>query len=87
MSKILINGDYTIEGKFSFDVSLDRTQKPALLIINGALETADFIDEVTSIENKFYKLEGIRLLTESYGSEDRTAIYSFSATDYSIKGE
>ena len=84
MSKIWINDlDIPIEGTFSFDMEYDDRQKPPIYSITGVLETADgYHNDIRSIQNHRYKLNGVKVFRESYGSEDDTILYYFTAESY-----
>ena len=85
MSKIKVNDFETIEGVFSFNVAIDRSQKTPVLIISGVLETSEIFSKLDILENERYKLSGITLQSESYGSEEDNVAYSFIAKSYEVK--
>lgn len=85
MSKIKVNDFETVEGAFSFDVTIDRSGKTPVLIISGVLETSDIFSKFDIVENERYKLTGVTLQSESYGSEEDTVAYSFIAKAYEVK--
>ena len=85
MSKIRINETDTVNGSFSFRVSLDKSGKIPVLVIEGVLESPDRISSVTLLENERYRLTGVVLQSESYGSEEDNVAYEFIANKYEIK--
>lgn len=85
MSKIRINETDTVNGSFSFRVSLDKSGKIPVLVIEGVLESPDPISSVTLLENERYRLTGVVLQSESYGSEEDNVAYEFIANKYEIK--
>lgn len=85
MSKIRINDTDTVNGSFSFHVSLDKSGKIPVLVIEGVLESPDYVSSVTMLENDRYKLTGVKLQSESYGSEEDKVVYEFIASNYEIK--
>lgn len=85
MSKIKINDNETVEGSFSFRASIDKSNSTPVLLIEGVFETAEPVTKITMLENQRYKLTGIVLQNEAYGSEEDTVAYSFLADKYEIK--
>ena len=72
------------ECSFSFDTSYDFDT--SVLDIRGALSSsAGSIYDIKKIESDKYILDGVRVYGESYGSEDDTIVYSFTAKSYEIK--
>ena len=86
MSKIKVNETEVVEGSFSFQASIDRTGKTPVLVIEGIFETADEFSSLNMLENERYKLTGITLLNEAYGSEEDKVAYTFLANNYELKG-
>ena len=85
MSTILVNDTYTVEGSFSFDVSTDNTRKPPVFSIVGVFTTADkYIEELHTLQNNRYRLENIKVVSESYGSEEDNVVYNFSAGSFGM---
>lgn len=85
MSKIRINDNEVVEGSFSFHVFLDKNSNVPLLIIEGVFETAARISEIRMLENQRYKLTGVTVQDEAYGSEEDTVAYTFLADKYEVK--
>ena len=81
MSKIKINSRQTIEGTFSFNVSVDKSTKMPILVVKGILETADEFSDIAILENERYLLTGIVIESESYGSEDDLIAHDFLAKE------
>lgn len=85
MSRIIVNGDYVIEGKFSFDVSYDRNSSPQLVNINGVLTSSSgYMPDIRQLENDRYRLTGIFVYKEAYGSEEDEMAYYFAAKSYAM---
>lgn len=85
MSNIIINNEFTIDGKFSFSVNLNESVNPNVIEISGMLETTEYLEDISEIENDRYCLSGIRVISEGYGSEEDTIAYGFFAKDYEVK--
>jgi len=85
MSLTRVNRKRNIEGKFSFGVGLDETNKPAKVIISGVFQSAEYIEEITELENDRYIINNIKVNHESFGSEDEEIVYSFTAGNFRVK--
>lgn len=86
MADLIINGSKFIKGKFSISRILDNTQNPPRLILQGQLETHRYFEELNTIESKRYRVSGVNVFQESFGSDDYSIIYVFNASDIAIKG-
>jgi hypothetical protein len=86
MADLIINGSKFIKGKFSISRILDNTQHPPRLILQGQLETHRYFEELNTIESKRYRVSGVNVFQESFGSDDYSIIYVFNASDIAIKG-
>jgi hypothetical protein len=85
MSLIRVNNEITVEGKFSFGVDLDDSAKPAKLVISGAFQSAEYIEDITKLENERYILQNIKVKHEGFGSEEEIIVYSFTAGSFRVK--
>lgn len=86
MSKIMLNKNLEIKGSFSFRAALHDEVKPPVLEITGVLETdSPVFDEIKSLENERYKIDGIEVKEEAYGSEEDKVNYLFSARNFEVK--
>ena len=86
MSSIKVNDKITVEGKFSFNVVLDDSIKPAKVVISGGFQTAEYIEEITKLENDKYVLSNVKVKHEAFGSEDKDIAYEFMAGSFVVKG-
>lgn len=86
MSEILINDTIIVEGELSFKKTVDNSQKPPKLIIEGLLSTHKYFEEITQVESERYVLKGINVQQESYGSNDFNIVYGFYAVSAEAKG-
>ena len=77
-----------VEGEFSFDVSYDVTSNPPIISINGMFASkSGYFDSITSLENERYFLGGVTVTEESFGSEEDTMLYKFSAKTFAMANE
>lgn len=86
MSKITINGNKEILGKLSVSRAADFSTNPITINIGGQLSTHRYVDEITTIETDRYKISGVSVFQESFGSEDFDILYLFTATKLVVKG-
>lgn len=85
MSKVRVNGEFTVDGEFSFSVSYDTTQNPPVVSIEGAFtSSAGYMPEIHSLENERYILTGVRVHQEGFGSEENAMVYNFAAKSFGI---
>lgn len=85
MSLVKINGKQTVEGKFSFSSELDDLSKPAKITISGVFQSAEYIEEITQLENERFILNNIKVKHEAFGSESDDIIYTFTAGGFRVK--
>ena len=72
-----------VKGAFTFQASIDM--KTNVIDISGVMTIdGDYIDDAIKISNDRYEIEGVRIYSETYGSDTNEITYSFKATDYSI---
>ena len=85
MSKILINDEFTIEGQFSMEAVYDIKSNPPIVNIRGVL-TSDkgYLPLINSLENERYRITGVNVYQETYGSEEDMIAYHFSAKSFAI---
>ena len=81
----MINDIEVIEGVFSFEVTIDESNSPPIYSVTGVLATADkYIEDLRTIQNERYRLEGVRVYKESFGSEENQVVYYFAARKFGI---
>ena len=86
MSKILVNGEREVLGKISVARAADYSTSPVKVMIQGQLSTHRYLEEIDSLETERYKITGVTVYQESYGSEDFDVIYLFTANKFIVKG-
>jgi hypothetical protein len=73
-----------IDGVFSFSVDVDRNVRPNVVTISGAIQTKVQLEGISTISYGRYVLRDVDIISESYGSEDETVVYGFTAKDYEV---
>jgi hypothetical protein len=86
MAKIIINGTKEILGKLSIARAADFSKNPVEVSVGGQLSTHRYFEEIDSIETDRYKVTGVMVFQENYGSEDFDVVYSFTAEKFVVKG-
>lgn len=84
MAKLVVN-NFEVNGKLSFDRTINEARSG--FIIQGVLSTHLYFEDIKEIETYRYKLSGITLFKESFGSDDYNIYYHFIADEVEIKGE
>lgn len=79
MANIRINSVAMIDGKVTANRILDKSQNPPRLIVEGALQTKEYIEEIFRIETARFTLEDVEVFHESFGTEDDEIVYVFTA--------
>lgn len=82
MYNIIINDSIETLGLITFRISKDANDN---LIREGLLKTHLYIEEITSLECSRFRLEGIDVYSESFGSTDIFNLYQFTYEEYMIK--
>lgn len=89
MSKVWVNDeDNPVEGSFSFEAEYDDTQKPPILSIRGVFRTSDrYYDDIKSLLNSRYRIDGVKVFKEAYGSEEDEVLYYFTGGRYGVAAQ
>ena len=82
MYNIIINDSIESLGLITFRISKDANDN---LIREGYLKTHLYIEEITSLECSRFRLEGIDVYAESFGSTDIFNLYHFTYEYFDIK--
>ena len=82
MYNIIINDSIETLGLITFRISKDAND---YLIREGYLKTHLYIEEITSLECSRFRLEGIDVYSESFGSTDVFNLYQITIELYDIK--
>lgn len=84
MARIVINDNLPVNGNFTFNrvPNEDNTA----FIIEGVFQTHLYCEDITSLSSFRYKLSGIEVIEEGFGSDDYNIIYKFRCKDVEIRG-
>jgi hypothetical protein len=85
MAKLSINEDRLTEGKITVNRMLVETEQGAKIHVEGALRTKDYIEEITQIDAPRFSVKGVKVLQESFGSEDEEIVYTFVAESLEVE--
>lgn len=78
MSKLIINDKIELEGSFNIEREYDKDAKPPIMYKRGILQLPKYIDEIFSIENDLYVINGIEVYKEVFASDEKDVGYEFS---------
>ena len=81
MYKIIINDEINTLGLITFQIRKEGDS----LIKEGLLKTHLYIEEINSLECDRFRLEGIDVYAEAFGSTDVFNLYSFTYELFDIK--
>ena len=81
MYKIIINDEINTLGLITFQISKQGED----LITEGLLKTHLYVEEIISLECDRFKLGGIDVYSEAFGSTDIFNLYRFTFTNFEIK--
>ncbi len=82
MYNIIINETIETLGLITFQITKDDNDN---LIKEGILKTHLYIEEIESLECDRFKLIGIDVYSESFGSTDMFILYRFTFDKFGIK--
>lgn len=84
MAKIIINDTVRVNGKITFkrEANEDNTG----FVIRGMFATHLYFDEIISLDTPRFKLTGVEVYEEDFGSDDYNILYSFKADNLEIFG-
>lgn len=84
MAQLIINNNLYENGNVSF--SRGANEEGTGFIITGILSTHLYIDDIEIIETPRYKLSGVTVFEESFGSDDYNIHYRFVADRLDVLG-
>ncbi|MCY7866086.1 hypothetical protein P8918_13655 [Bacillus spizizenii] len=84
MAKLKINSKDTIEGKLTVNRTLVESAEGSKIVVEGALKTKEYIEEILSIDSPRFSIDGINVIQESFGSEEPEILYSFTAESLTV---
>ena len=85
MSEIKVNDRLKVDGKFSVATTINNATKPPQIQINGVFQSAEYIEEIAKLENDRYVVTGVKVVQESFGSEEEDIYYTFTAGGVKVK--
>ena len=85
MSNLKINNEIELNGSFTVERKKDINANPVIIYRTGVLEIPKYIDEIKTIENDKYKINGINVYKETFVSEEDYIAYEFKFDEIFIK--
>lgn len=85
MSNLKINNEIELNGRFTVERKKDINVNPVIIYRTGVLEIPKYIDEIKTIENDKYKINGINVYKETFVSEEDYIAYEFKFDEIFIK--
>lgn len=85
MSNLKINNEIELNGRFTVERKKDINANPVIIYRTGILEIPKYIDEIKTIENDKYKINGINVYKETFVSEEDYIAYEFKFDEIFIK--
>lgn len=83
MAEIIINDKIRANGKFSFNRFFDSERN--IVEIRGVFATHLYYEDIRSLESPRFKLKGLEVYEQSFGSDDYDIVYHFIAKDFELK--
>lgn len=83
MANIVINNKIYANGNLSVARSLNETKDG--FIITGAFASHLYYEDIKSLESNRFKVSGVQVYQESFGSDDYNIIYHFIADKFILK--
>ena len=84
MAQLIINERFYENGNVSF--SRGANEDGTDFIVTGTMSTHLYIDDITSIETPRFKLSGVTVYQENFGSDDYNIHYNFIANRLDVLG-
>lgn len=84
MAKIVINDQLSVNGKVTFNRGANEDKTG--FIIQGVLLTHLYFDDIKTIETPRFKLTGVEVTEEAFGSDDYNIGYYFTCSKLEILG-
>lgn len=84
MAKIILNDEFEVNGKLSISRTLNEQGDG--FIVTGTFATHLYIEDIHTLESPRYKVYGVEVFQEMFGSDDYDIVYNFQATILKIKG-
>lgn len=84
MATIKVNG-IEVEGKLSASTRQDIDNDPNVVENTGVLKTEEYFEDISKIETDRYKMTGIAVYAEHYGTDNDEIIYEFLIDEITVK--
>lgn len=83
MARIIINNRYSANGNLSVSRTLNETKDG--FIITGIFASHLYYEDIKSLESERFKVSGVNVYQESFGSDDYNILYYFIADKFISK--
>lgn len=83
MANIIINNRFSANGKLSVDRTLNEAKDG--FIITGVFASHLYYEDIKSLESNRFKVSGVQVYRESFGSDDYNILYHFIADKFTLK--
>lgn len=83
MARIIINNRYSANGNLSVSRTLNETNDG--FIITGIFASHLYYEDIKSLESERFKVSGVNVYQESFGSDDYNILYHFIADKFISK--
>ena len=83
MAKIIINNRVSANGNISVYRTLNETRDG--FIISGMFASHLYYEDIKSLESKRFKVSGVQVYQEDFGSDDYNILYRFIADNFILK--
>lgn len=84
MAKVSVNDEYVINGGFTIRRYINEEGD---VKVTGTFSSHFYFEEITSLENYRYRIEGIEVIEEVFGSDDFNITYNFIANELMIPND
>lgn len=83
MATIIINNELSAKGKLSVSRAINEDKSG--FIISGVFASHMYYENIISLETSRFKLSGVEVFEESFGSDDYDILYRFVAKKFALK--
>ena len=83
MAQIIINNRISANGKLSVSRALNETKDG--FIISGVFASHLYYEDIKTLESNRFKVSGVQVYQESFGSDDYDILYHFVADKFILK--
>lgn len=83
MANIIINNRFSANGNLSVARTLNETKDG--FIVTGVFASHLYYEDIKSLESNRFKVSGVQVYQESFGSDDYNILYHFVADKFILK--